>query len=120
MAWRDLADRVDQVAVRTFDFGGITFQKMAEGVASGAAFGIPAEFDGAFKELQLQDGVEAATMQPVAWVHYADFPADVRPEEDDRLTVPAGPFAAIYAIAQVEPNSDGNGALLRLVKLHKP
>lgn len=117
MAWRDLADRVDRVAVRTFDFVGITFQKMANGVAVGAAVPIPAEFDGAFRELQLQDGVEAATMQPVAWVHYADFPPDVRPEEDDRLTVPAGPFADTYAIAQVEANNDGNGAILRLVRV---
>jgi hypothetical protein len=115
--WRALADAVDRAAVRTFDFGGVLFQKMANGVASGAAVPVPAEFDGAFKSLQLEDGGEAPTMQPTAWVHYADFPPGVRPEEEDRLAIPAGPFAGVYAIAQEEPNGEGTGALLRLVRV---
>lgn len=118
--WRDLAAALDRVVVRTFDFGGILFQKMANDAAVGAPVAIPAEFDGAFRELQVRDGIEAPTMQPVAWVHFADFPAGTVPEEDDRLIVPAGPFADTYAIAQVETDSDGTGATLRLVRLSKP
>lgn len=120
MSWRDLAARVDQIAVRTFDYGGILFQKMdAEGVPLGEPVGIPADFDGAFKEFAVEAGEQAATMQPAALVHFADFPPGVMPEEDDRLIVAGGPHAATYVVASVEVNDDGSGGMLRLVKRAK-
>lgn len=121
MAWRDLAAQVDKIAVRTFDYGGILFQKMdAAGAPLDDPIGIPADFDGAFKEFAVEAGEQASTMQPVALVHFADFPHGVMPEEDDRLTVTGGPHAATYVVASVEINDDGSGGMLRLVKRTKP
>lgn len=121
MAWRELAAQVDKIAVRTFDYGGILFQKMdAAGAPLGDPFGIPADFDGAFKEFAVEAGEQATTMQPVALVHFADFPPGVMPEEDDRLIVTGGPHAATYVVASIEINDDGSGGMLRLVKRTKP
>lgn len=121
MGWRDLAAAVDRIAVHSFDHGGILFQKVdAAGDPAGDPLPIPAEFDGAFKEVAVGDGVKATTMQPVAWIHFGDFPNGVRPEDDDRLIVSDGQFAGTYVVASVEANDDGSGAILRLVRRSKP
>jgi hypothetical protein len=122
MSWRHLAERLDKVAVRTFDRGGIAFQKMNGLVPVGASVAIPAEFDGNFKQIDVRDGVEVLTSQPVAWIHYADFTAQsvALPAKGDQLIVPSGdPFAGTYVVSSAEQDSDGTGATLRLVKAHK-
>ena len=121
MTWRDLADRLDQVVNATFDHGGITFQKMNGTTPVGTPVGVPVEFDGAFKEIEVHDGVQSTTMQPVAWIHFADLAAfALVAEEGDRLIVTGGPFADVYVVSSVEPNSDGTGAELRLTRRIKP
>ena len=119
--WRALADTVDRITVLTFDHGGITFQKMNGLAPVGLPVGVPVEFDGAFKEIDIHDGVQATTMQPMAWIHFANFTAlGLVAEEDDQLIVPGGPFADTYVIASVDTNSDGTGGQLRLRRKIKP
>jgi hypothetical protein len=118
MSWRDLADKLDQVTVATFDEGGVTLQKMAAGVPSGAPIPLPAEFDAAFVEQSVEDGLTVATTRPAAWIHYADLeaasPGTVVVAGDRLIVAAPSPNAGTYSIDSIEPNSDRTGAMLRL------
>lgn len=119
MAWRDLATRLDRAAVHAFDYGGVSFQKMANGAPSGAAVPIPGDFSAAFVEVGGGDRVEGATRSVVIDVHFGDFPVGVRPAAGDRIILATGDAAGTYVIDSAEDNDHLTGALLRLRKRTK-
>ena len=120
MAWRDEAEWLDRGVVRAFDYGGVSFQKMLNGAASGAAVPLPGDFSAAFLEVGGGDRVEGASRSPVIRVHFADFPDGVRPAAADRIILASGNGAGTYVIDAAEGNDDLTGALLRLRKATKP
>jgi hypothetical protein len=115
MTWRYLADRLDGVTVSTFDEGGVSLQKMAAGVTAGVPIPLPVEFDAAYVDQSVQDGLVVSTTRPAAWIHYADLPAGVVLAPGDQLLVAApSPNVGTYVVDSIEPNSDRTGAMLRL------
>lgn len=117
-SWHDLADRLDQVVVHTFDNTGVTLQKMAAGAPSGAPIPIAAEFDSAYVDESVgSDGMVVSTTRPAAWIHYADLPAGVTVEPNDRIVILApAPNADTYIVDSLVPNGDNTGVMLRLKK----
>jgi len=114
MTWRDLATKLDEVVVHAFAEGGISLQKMASGAPQGDPIPVPAEFDSAYVDQSIQDGMTVSTTRPAAWIHYADLPDGVEIAQNDRLVVAAGPNAGTWSIDSLEPNSDNTGVMLRL------
>jgi hypothetical protein len=88
---------------------------MVGGQPQGNPVAIPAEFDSAYVDQSLSDGVVVSTTRTAAWLHYGDLPAGVMPAPGDRLIVAApSPDAGTYTIDSLEPNSDNTGVMLRL------
>ena len=115
MTWRDLADKLDEVVVHAFDEGGISLQKMANGAPQGDPIPLPAEFDSAYVDQSIQDGMTVSTTRPAAWLHYADLvAAGTTVAVNDRLVIASGPNAGTWSIDSLEPNSDNTGVMLRL------
>ena len=114
MAWRDLAERLDRAVVRAFDYGGVSFQKMNGEAAVGAPAPLPAEFDGNFVSLDMNDGSQVSTASKVLFVHYGDLPAGVTIEAGDRFILASGHAAGTYEVDDAEPNGDLTGAVVRL------
>jgi hypothetical protein len=117
MAWRDLAEQLDQAVVHTFDYGGVSFQKMAGAVLVGAAVPLPAEYEANFVSLDVQDGNQVSTLGPALTVHYADFPAGVMPAIGDRFILASGRAAGTYVVDDEQPNDDRTGSVIKLKKL---
>lgn len=121
MAWRDLAEKLDREVVHAFDEGGVQLQPMlANGQTDGDPFDIPAEFDRAYVDQALQDGLAVSTTRPVAWIHYADLPPGKVIQPSWRLVVLTGPNAGTYSIDSLEPNNDATGTMLRLKRARNP
>jgi hypothetical protein len=114
--WPALLDQLDEVVVSTFDQGGVQFQKMVNGAPSGAGVAITCEFNAAAVDQQIADGVVSTISRPTAWIHFADFPAGVTPEQGDRLVLTTGLHVGTWAIDDVAPNGDNTGATVRLRK----
>lgn len=117
MAWRDEADSLDREAVRAFDYGDVTFQKMNDaGAAVGDPIPVPADFSSPFLEQGGGDRVEAATRSLAIAVHRGDFPDGVWVAAGDRFILATGNAAGTYVIDTVEDNEDRTGAMVRLRK----
>lgn len=119
MAWRDLAENLDATVVRTFDYGGVSFQKMNGNAPVGAPLPLPAEFEGAFVSIDTGDGTQASTVGPALTVHYADL-GELAPERGDHFILASGRAAGTYVVDDVEPNDDRTGAVLKLKRRTKP
>ena len=117
MAWRDLAERLDQAVVRTFDYGDVSFQKMNGAVLVGAAVPLPAEYEANFATLDIEDGNQVSTLGPALTVHYADFPDGVMPAIGDRFILATGRAAGTYVVDDEQSNEDRTGATVKLKKL---
>lgn len=116
MAWRDEAARLNRLAVKAFDYGGVSFQKMNGVITVGPPVPIPGDFSAAFLEVGGGDRVEGASRSPAIDVHYGNFPDGVRPEAGDRIILASGEAAGIYVVDTPEDNEDRTGAMLRLRK----
>jgi hypothetical protein len=114
MAWRDLADQLDQASVETFDYGGVSLQKMAAGVPVGDPIPLPAEFDGAFVTLDMGDGTQASTVGTAVMIHYGHLPDGITLAVNDRFILADGPAAGTYVIDDLQPNDDRTGAAVKL------
>jgi hypothetical protein len=114
MAWRDLAERLDQAVVRIFDYGGVSFQKMNGAVLVGAAVPLPAEYEANFTTLDIQDGNQVSTLGPALTVHFGHFPEGVTPAIGDRFILASGAAASTYEVDDVQPNDDRTGAVVKL------
>lgn len=114
MAWRDRAERLDRAVVRAFDHGGVSFQKMNGEAPVGAPVPLPAEFDGAFVSLDVNDGSQVSTTSKALYIHYGDLPDGVKVEAGDRFILASGRAAGTYEVDDAEPNADLTGAVVRL------
>jgi hypothetical protein len=117
MAWRDLAEQLDQAVVRTFDYGDVSFQKMNGAELVGDPVPLPAEYEAAFVSLDVQDGNQVSTLGPALTVHYADFLPGVSPAIGDRFVLASGRAAGTYEVDDEQPNDDRTGAVIKLKKL---
>ena len=120
MSWRDLADELDRGVVETFDYGDISLRKMVDGAPVGVAIPLPGDFEAAFQSIRVTDGLETATVGPAVTVHFGHLPDGVAIARDDRIVLATGRHAGTYLVAEVEPNSDGTGAVLKLRREARP
>jgi hypothetical protein len=120
MAWRDLADELDRLVVETFDYGGVTLQKVdAAGQPAGDPIPLPAEFESGFVRVDTGDGTEAVSTGPALTFHYGHLADGVEVAERDRFIVSSGKAAGTYVVDLLEPNADRTGATARLKRLTK-
>ncbi len=105
---------MDQISVHTFDEGGVTLQAMVNGAPSGAPIPVPCDFDPAFVDQAIEDGMTVLMQRIVADIHYGDLPDGTVILPGWRLLIVAGPNEGTYVVDSLEPNKDKTGVQLRL------
>jgi hypothetical protein len=116
MAWRDLADQLDKVVVTTFDYGDITFQKVASGVPSGEPVPVPAEYIANAISIDVQDGNQVSSLSPAVTFRLVDL-GNLTCEVGDRFILASGAAAGTYEVDDVQPDDDRTGATAKLKRL---
>ncbi|MEW6775026.1 MAG: hypothetical protein AB1405_01910 [Bdellovibrionota bacterium] len=114
MGWKDIARRVDRAGVRKFreDAGAVLYRPQ-EGTpfepASGGVFTAAHEV----VTLNETEGTEVSSTAPVLGIHLPDFA--IPPKRGDGVDI----NGEAYAVDDIKPDSEGQGAMLVLKKLPK-